>query len=264
MSDLIDEIGLRGGLAIPAHIDTADGLLATATPAVLSDILVSPHLAAVEITQLSSAAVFSSTDPEQLRKDAGRERSRVLGDDAAFGRVMSSDAHSPEEVGVDEPHRTMTRLRVDDLNFLAVRSALRVHPDARCKLELTLESHYPRLVAASFEGGFLHGQRLELSANLNCFIGGRGSGKQHRITNEAALGGIMPAESDSHPNMPDVTEVTFVDALGTTRTARRRRHETPVDAADPSASIDFAFAQARAELWSVVPRRRRTESGADA
>lgn len=244
MSDLIGEIDSRGGLAIPAHIDTADGLLATATPAILSDILVNPGLAAVEITQLTSASVFTPSDSEEVRRDAGRERARALGDDAAFGRVMSSDAHSPEEVGVDEPHRTMTRLRLDDLNFLGVRSALRMHPDARCKLELNLETHYPKLTAASFVGGFLDGQRLELSPNLNCLIGGRGSGKTTALDAiRAALGGTISADDDSHPNMPDVTEVTFIDALGTKRTARRERHQSPVDADEPSSPIDFAFAQ---------------------
>lgn len=244
MSDLIGEIGSRGGLAIPAHIDTAHGLLRNATPAVLSDLFVHPDLAALELSRIASTSAFTRNDADPVHRQCMAERAKVLGDDYPFGRVMSSDAHSPEDVGVDSPHRTMTRLRVDELTFTSVRSAVRVHPDARCKLELNLEAQYPQVMRASFDGGFLNGQVLEFSSNLNCIIGGRGSGKTTALEAiKAALGGAISTDDDSHPNMPDATEVIFVDALGTTRTARRQRHCDPVDADDPSSPIAFEFGE---------------------
>lgn len=230
IADLIDEIEARSGLAILAHIDTADGLLARANPATLSSILTRPGLVGIEITQLASATRFSDSDEDQITRERWQERVATLGRRAPLARLMSSDAHSLVEIGVDEPSRTLTRLRLDELSFHAVRMALQAHPTARCRLEIELEPTYPRAIRAGFEGGFLDGLVLELSANLTTLIGSRGSGKTTALRAiRACLEGSMSADEDGHPNMPDSTWVEFVDGLGSTRTARRNRYETSID-----------------------------------
>lgn len=240
MADLIDEVHVRGGLAIAAHVDTADGLIASANPATLSNILTQPGLAAIEITRLESVALFSDDDTDSVRREAWRERVTHLGDEGSLARIMSSDAHSLEQVGSDDRQRVLTRLRIDELNFLGVRAAIRLQPDARCRLESTLEANYPHLLRATFNGGFLDGVTMEFSENLTCLIGSRGTGKSTALRAiQAALGAPIGEDEDAHPNMPDRTDVDFVDALGTIRRAARDRHGLPYDAAEPNAAISL-------------------------
>src|SRR5439155_21791955 len=51
----------------------------------------------------------------------------------------------------------------------------------------------------------------------------------------------LDPKEDGHPNMPDLTEVQFVDSLGTVRLARRNRFEDSVDAADGVSPIGLDF-----------------------
>lgn len=241
-ADLVAAIGSRGGLAILAHIDVRDGFLARANNAAKSDVLRQPHLSGLEITDKATATAFSSRDANPFGVQLASERRQLLGWRSPLARIMSSDAHSPEQVGLDSSSRTITRLRVDELNFAGVRAAIRTHPDSRCRLEADLAVHYPRLVRMRFEGGFLDSVTVDLSENLNCLIGGRGSGKSTALLALGALlGGDPDWELDGHPNMPDYTEVSYVDGLGTNRLAGRRRHDSTFDVAAPGTPLSLDF-----------------------
>ena len=233
MSELIDEITARDGLAILAHVDTAEGLLATANPATLSNIITRPGLVAVEITRHESKTLFTDADEDDVRRNCWRERQQVLGNKTSVAHVMSSDAHSLPEIGVDADTRTLTRLRMDELSFHGVRAALKTNPTARCRLEADLKVGYPHVIKARFTGGFLDGLEIEPSANLTCLIGSRGSGKTTALRAiQAALGQPMSTEDDGHPNMPDRTEVEFRDGLGSVRVASRDRYGIATDSTD--------------------------------
>jgi ABC-type lipoprotein export system ATPase subunit len=149
-----------------------------------------------------------------------------------LAKLMSSDAHSIAKLGVDQATRTLTRLRMDDFNFEALRNAIVNNPKARCKAEVVLPATYPRVTRAEFEGGFLDGVSLEFSPNLNCIIGGRGSGKSTALLAIcAALGAESGDEDvDEAERMPDRTQVHFIDSTGSARVAVRVRGEPPVDA----------------------------------
>jgi len=241
-ADLIQEIGQRGGIALLAHVDVADGFLAKATNAAKSDVLKQRHLAGIEITNLANIDAFTSRDPVPLHVQLQSERTKLLGWRAGLARIMSSDAHSPEQVGLDSTTRTITRLRLDQLDFDGLRAALLIHPSSRCRLEAELSVHYPRLLSARFEGGFLDGLKLDFSANLNCLIGGRGSGKSTALL---AIGAVLTGWADhaidEQANMPDYTEVSFVDGLGTNRKAGRKRYENSFDVASPSAPLALDY-----------------------
>ncbi|MHB8960117.1 MAG: AAA family ATPase [Candidatus Limnocylindrales bacterium] len=238
-SELVEAIAARHGLAIMAHIDTADGLVERAGKAALTSLLTSPGLVGLEVTQRASAEWFTTSDADPTRKAALRERLQLLGD-RPLARIMSSDAHTDDAVGVDQTSRVLTRLRLDELSFHGVRMALQGHPQARCRLEVDLEPNYPRVTSATFSGGFLNGLTVEPSANLTCIIGSRGSGKTTALRAiRAALGGPVSDEEDGHPNMPDETRVRFVDALGSDREAVRRRYQDAVDARDGATPIEL-------------------------
>jgi ABC-type lipoprotein export system ATPase subunit len=234
MLDLVSEIDSLGGLAIPAHIDARDGLQSKLPPAALTELLTSPALAGLEFaTEEALQAWFRSDDPDPNRKAAWD--ARLANNDLrtrGLARLMSSDAHSVDKVGRDRGSRTLTRLRLDDVNFDAVRNAIAQNPRARCKAEVVLPATYPHILSAQFTGGFLDGVEMEFSPNLNCLIGGRGSGKSTALLAiRAALGAHISEveDPDALERMPDETVVRFVDSTGSERVAVRERGGTPTE-----------------------------------
>jgi predicted ATPase len=230
MLELVHEIGERGGLAIPAHVDAKDGIHEAMPNTALVQLLADPALAGLEFaTHDAMQHWFVDSDGDSARQQAWRARMSV--EELAgrgLARLMSSDAHRPEKVGGDRPSRTMTRLRLDEPTFDAVRNAILFNPKARCKAEVDLPAAYPRVLSATFEGGFLDGMEVEFSPNLNCFIGGRGAGKSTALLAiRAALGADMGGDDDPDDpdRMPDVTTIRFLDRAGNERTAIRRRGE---------------------------------------
>ncbi len=239
MLDLVQEIDERGGLAIPAHVDASSGIHEQLKPAELVELLTSPALAGIEF-QVSEHLTnwFTDTDSDPHRRAAWKARQAVPElRERGLAKLMSSDAHTPAKVGQDRARRTLTRLRLDDPNFDAVRNAIVFNPKARCKAEAVLPVTYPCIVSAEFKGGFLDGVTMEFSPNLNCLIGGRGSGKSTALLAiRAALGAeLSPDEDPDDPDrMPEETVVNFVDNAGSERTAVRRSGGEPIEAGSGS------------------------------
>lgn len=168
MLDLVGDIHARGGLAIPAHVDANNGMAERLRPGELRELLASPALAGLEFAKHETLNTwFTDADPDEQRRAAWLERQEdpeLRG--RGLARLMSSDAHSPQRVGQDRTSRTLTRLRLDDINFEAVRNAVVFNPKARCKAEVTLPGSYPCIRRAEFNGGFLDGIALDFSPNL--------------------------------------------------------------------------------------------------
>lgn len=225
--ELVGEIHDRQGLAIPAHVDAADGISARLAGSELGQLLAHPGLSGLEFHAEENLSWFSDADMDPVRATAWA--ARKANSDLSYrglARIMSSDAHSPDQVGKDRSRRTLTRLRIDEANFTAVANAVVNNSRARCKVEADLPPNYPRILEAWFEGGFLDGVHIEFSDNLTCFIGGRGSGKSTALIAMCACLGatLAPHESPDEPNrMPDRTRVRFIDRLGNERIAARDR-----------------------------------------
>ncbi len=233
--DLVNEIGRRGGLAIPAHVDASRGICQTMHQNELVELLSSPALAGLEFLKGDTLETwFTDADDDAARLAAWKARqANPLLKDRGLARLMSSDAHSVKMIGQDRASRTLTRVKLDDPNFAALRNAVQFNPKARCKAEAILPATYPRIVSASFVGGFLDGVSMDFTGNLNCLIGGRGSGKSTALLSiRAALG--ADSFSDEDPNdpdrMPEITTVTFIDKAGSERVAVRHRDGEPRDA----------------------------------
>jgi predicted metal-dependent phosphoesterase TrpH len=87
-----------------------------------------------------------------------------------FPAIQSSDAHSREELG-----RGCTYLKVTEPSFEGLRTALS-DPDSRISFTEPNTSH-AWITGIRCEGEFLDGRELQLNRNLNCLIGGKGTGK---------------------------------------------------------------------------------------
>lgn len=232
---LVGEVHRRGGLPILAHVEREGGIQARVSGTELTQLLCHEGLAGLEFVGAAALQEWFTTgddDPTRHRAWTARQSNDELRA-RGLARIMSSDAHDASVVGRDRSSRTLTRLRLDDLNFTAVRTALLFNPKGRCKAEAALPPTYPQITSATFRGGFLDGVELEFSANLNCLIGGRGSGKSTALLAiRAALGAPLREDQDdpdAPDRMPDTTIVRFLDAAGLERVAVRERGDVPYD-----------------------------------
>lgn len=232
---LVNEIGAKDGLAVLAHVDAEMGIQSVVRRTELADLLKHPALAGLEFRDVRNLrAWFTNEDGDDARREAWQARQGIEElAERGLARVMSSDAHDRSLVGKDGTNRPLTRLRVGDLTYTAARNALLNNPKARCKVEAELPATYPHLLGASFEGGFLDGVTLDFATNLNCLIGGRGSGKSTALLAIRAALGAERGEGEDDPDdpvrMPQRTTVRFVDRAGTERTAVRERADVPRD-----------------------------------
>jgi len=76
--DLVDEIARVGGLAIPAHVDAADGINEKLQPSALADLLRHSGLAGLEFAKSEALKEwFTDSDPNPHRRTAWKARQAV-------------------------------------------------------------------------------------------------------------------------------------------------------------------------------------------
>ncbi|MEJ1240587.1 AAA family ATPase [Chryseolinea sp. T2] len=186
--DCLNQLGTLSGFAILAHVDTASGFEIENpgnSPHKL-DIICHRALLGIELKNAASDIHYSDWDRDVNRKTLGRKRIEKLslGSNQFLARVLGSDAHTLNALGRNASGvKKVTRIKMASPSFSALRIALE-DCDARVRIEDQIPSTIPRIAGLSLEGGFMHGQKIHFSPNLNCIIGGRGTGKS--TTFEAA------------------------------------------------------------------------------
>lgn len=181
MLECLNLVQALGGFCLLAHVDAPSGFEQEVTGASphKADVLCHPALLGMELKNASSVIAYSASDPEPNRTRLGEERIKrlQLGSKQYLARVLNSDAHSLTALGRNaESARKVTRYKMDDPSFDALRIALE-DADARVRIEDLVPSSIPRVMGVNIDGGFLSGQTIQFSPNLNCIIGGRGTGK---------------------------------------------------------------------------------------
>lgn len=193
---LLDRLNGFGSLA---HVDAPSGF-ETENPGNSPhkrDVLCHRALLAIELKTASSVISYADTDPDVDRASIGRERvSRLkLGSKQFLARVLNSDAHTLNALGRNaQGDNKVTRIKMHQPSFDALRIALQ-DSDARVRIEEQIPPNVPFVVGVHFDGGFLDGQAIHFSPNLNCIIGGRGTGKSTAFEAVRCLGG-RPSDSD--------------------------------------------------------------------
>jgi energy-coupling factor transporter ATP-binding protein EcfA2 len=128
---------------------------------------------------------------------------------------------------------------MNGLSFEGFRTAL-IDSEARVRVVSTVPPAIPRLLGLQLFGGFVDGGCYRFSPNLNCFIGGRGTGKSTVIQ---ALGYAVGAHHsfEQDDNCADSTVVLCEDANGVRyRYERQRAGSWTVAAEDQQGKhIDF-------------------------
>lgn len=236
--DCLKLIDLAKGFAILAHVDGDGGFETTVNgfPPSKTDVIAHPSLLGIELRSAQSQISYSDTDPEPQRGQCGKARIAQLGlgEKQHLARVLFSDSHALSALGKNaQGKRKLTRIKMDSPSFNGLRVALQ-DADARIRLEDEIPASVPFLLGMKLEGGFLDGQIVHFSRNLNCIIGGRGAGKSTAF--EAARI-VAPTPStnkliDSEP-WPETIHLVWIDQAGQQHPIIRRIGEESENLADP-------------------------------
>lgn len=181
MSRCLDLIEEQNGFGVLAHVDGGNGLETNdpgASPHKL-DILCHRALLGIELNTVLSPVSYTKEDENSIRVGIGKQRIEKLGlgERQYLARILNSDSHTLNALGRNaRQDQKLTRYKMTVPSFLGLRHALE-ECDSRVRLEDEVPETTPFVLGATFGGGFLDGQTIHLNRNLNCIIGGRGTGK---------------------------------------------------------------------------------------
>jgi hypothetical protein len=238
MLECIQRIEHGRGFAILAHVDGSGGLehKVQGYPPHKADILASPTLLGIELQTASSQVSYSPNDNEPQRAAIGKQRidKLNLGQKQFLARVLFSDSHSLQALGRNaQGNRKVTRIKMDSPSFHGLRIALE-DSDARIRLEDEIPVSVPYVLGVKLEGGFLDGQIIHLSRNLNCIIGGRGAGKSTVFeTIRICSSHPSPSKNVDSEIWPEIVRIVWVDQAGQQHTINKRAGMEPQNIDDP-------------------------------
>jgi DNA repair ATPase RecN len=255
MADAIAEAEKLGGICVAAHIDRDKTGFEKFAPGFQNwkrDILTSPGLYGLECDTIDALAWYSDLDEAG---SAGAERKQILAARRlkVVGRqhlahVQGSDSHRMRDFQHARPNKTWTRIKLNELTFNAFRVAM-TDPSARVRASACIPRSFPRICGLVVTGGFLHQETIHFSDNLNCFIGGRGTGKSTAIRTVAYAFGLNDDFGECG-NCPDSVIVFCEDANGILyRYTRTRGGDIEVKAKEDNSIDDVPVDSFRIEFF---------------
>lgn len=214
------------GFCVLAHIDGGNGF-ETNNPGGSphkADILCHAALLGIELSTATSLVSYGPDDLEAVRVQLGKQRIKKLGlgERQHLARILSSDSHTLTALGRNASQdRKLTRYKMTTPSFGSLRLALQ-EGDSRIRLEDDVPASTPRILGASFVGGYLKDQVIHFSSNLNCIIGGRGTGKSTTFEAVRCLSGDdSGAEVVDSPVWPQQLYLFWQDEAGQKHTLSR-------------------------------------------
>jgi predicted metal-dependent phosphoesterase TrpH/ABC-type taurine transport system ATPase subunit len=226
MMECLDLVGKLSGFGVLAHVDIESGFEIENPGAKphKTDVLCHPGLLGIELKLGTSPISYADNDPDPQRARMGKDRiiRLGLGSKQFLARILSSDAHSLSALGRNAANdRKVTRLKMEKPSFEGLRIALE-DADARVRIEDLIPHAIPRIVGIEIEGGFLSGQTIQFGHNLNCLVGGRGTGKSTAFVAVRCLSGEEDETGiiDSEVG-PDLLTVCWEDQSGQQHTLSR-------------------------------------------
>ena len=236
-----------GGFCVLAHVDGGNGL-ETNQPGGSphkTDIICHSALLGIELSNAASPVRYSPDDPDQVRANIGRQRiDRLgLGERQYLARILSSDSHTVNALGRNASQdRKLTRYKMATPSFDGLRHALE-EGDSRIRLEDEVPASTPFILGIKIGGGFLTGQSIHFSRNLNCIIGGRGTGKSTTFEAVRCLTGTESgAEVVDSEVWPNQLHLFWQDEAGQQHSLSRGIRESLINLDDPiDGPIEFSL-----------------------
>jgi hypothetical protein len=257
MAEVIDVAERLGGICIAAHIDRAKTgfeAMIQGYPNAKKDIIASSGLYGLEFDS-PSHLVWYSVDDESTPHGSERKKllkirleSKATSVRPRLAAVQNSDAHSISDFVAQHTRRFLTRLKMSELTFEGFRTAL-IDPEARVRAVSSIPPAIPRVLGMQIDGGFLDGNTFHFSDNLNCFIGGRGTGKSTAIKS-LAYGLGLTDELEDYDNCPDNVVLYCEDENGVRFRYERNRGQAPdVQAKEDRSITDVPSDAFRVEFY---------------
>ena len=187
-TDLTRTVYEAGGVVVAAHSTNPKGLLVQLTGAACVRAWRDEHLIAA---QIPGAVNDLPTKYKRIfqNKNAEYRREQPAGDGLALASVNALDVVRPEDL--DEPAATCW-IKMTEPTIEGLRQAF-LDPGSRVRLNSDPEPEpHARLVAIAWQGGFLDGQAIHFSENMNVLIGGRGTGKSTVLESVRQVLGLKP------------------------------------------------------------------------
>lgn len=218
--DCMEHVKKYGGFGILAHIEVDSGFEKSIVKfnEIFDIAFQHPAILALEITSKESINLYTELDDDLNRRNAmiRRNNKLALPSNYKLAKIMSSDSHSMNFFGKNlSGSERLTRFKMDQLTFESLRIALYSH-DSRVRLEDDIPEALPRFKEFKATGGILDGMQLELSNNMNCIIGGRGTGKSTLLTaiQEASNNQVLETKIQKSSAWPSKIELKYEDEAG--------------------------------------------------
>jgi ABC-type lipoprotein export system ATPase subunit/histidinol phosphatase-like PHP family hydrolase len=240
--ECLELIAQFGGFGVLAHIELSSGFeeVIGRFNEVMEEILCHPALLALEISLKEAVNRYTPADESPERRKIAAERCRRLGlgEDSVLPKIMSSDSHALDKLGRNAANeRKLTRFKLDELSFNALRIALFAH-ESRVRLESYVPERVPNFIGLTIKGGVLDGAVIRFSKNLNCVIGGRGTGKSTLLESiREAAGHDSNAPVVDSEVWPDEIALLYEDETGGIVEFRREKNYYAYNNTDPEEGI---------------------------
>ncbi len=219
---VVEKVREQGGIAVAAHVTLDNGLLKVLTGQSRVRAWKDPNLLAIQIPGPVGDL------PQEYRsivenKNTDYQREPRAGESLAMAVVNACDVKEPADLA--QAAATcwikMARPSVESLRlaFLDPDSRVRLNSDAP-------PEEHSRLISLSWEGGFLDGNEIHFSDNLNILVGGRGAGKSTVIESLRAVMQTEPLGDEAKKRYTGMVQDVLKSGTRICLTARSR-HPRP-------------------------------------
>lgn len=207
------------GVGVLAHITLDSGFEKTIQRfgPQMEQIFKCKNLLGLEITRKDESVLYTDSDSSQDHKNLlaiWREtNNNKLHLD--FAKLMSSDSHELAKLGsnVDGNNR-LTRFKMSELTFRSFRNAL-LSSESRVRLEDEIPEQRPVIKHVKIEGELLNGVDIDLSPNLTCIIGSRGTGKSTLLESiRETTGNHTNSKVCDSEVWPQIITIEYMDEVG--------------------------------------------------
>lgn len=167
LDELVDFITENKGICIAAHVIRDHGILnqesMTGEPRV--NAWTNEKLLAAEIPDVRAKLTGFHKNVFDNTQDLYKRKRSIAG-------IYSSDARSLDEIG-----SRMTWIKISSKSLHGLKHAFLDWESRIRHPEELIESPFSKVLCAEWSGGFLDGLKVHFNDNLNCLIGGKGTGK---------------------------------------------------------------------------------------
>ena len=227
--DCLQKAVMYDGIGVLAHITLDSGFEKTIQRfgPQMEQIFKCKNLMGLEITKKEESELYTDSDICQDHKNLlaiwRESNDNKLHRD--FAKLMSSDSHELAKLGsnVDGNNR-LTRLKMSELSFRSFRNAL-LGSESRVRLEDEIPEQRPIIKRVKIEGELLDGVDIELSPNLTCIIGSRGTGKSTLLESiRETTGNHTTSRVCDSEVWPQVITLEYVDEVGQQTMLQREKN----------------------------------------